>query len=585
MQHVDKLRQTLSVQGDNPISLETLYAFEQNALLSIVHFRRQYNSHLPPNRLPPEILGEIFESLRTRMAPNTASFTQPLYDYTDILSALTVCHRWYGIATARATLWTFIDFAHDRNAPAKLKRSRMAPLHIRFSLEVYASNVLVDFMRTHGDRLRELHLWAEDRATLSRLLGRLNVLGRNLAQLIVAAVRGSRTVAIRSLFLGSTPTLKALALKRTPWVPSNSFPNLTHLYLSSLTRLSIALLLGLLQHSPMLHLLHIDECDIDVSSFDGETTAAVPLPRLRFLSLGHVSFDPVHDFMHHLNVPGSVMLRLFSLRFWQHADEDEGFGDFLFTNPFTISNDFTRLEMVVGMNWRKLVAESDEPGSGGFWIDFVLHHTPLGLFSEDWEDWLYQLPQVLSLSSIQTLHLCLRVWDVLLHLSHYMPQVRTLAIEEHTPIPDTHPEVSAAHGMIAHLCELLLTDIPISFPNLESISIDASCNLPDPVLLLAGTMKRAQDGRRLRHLRIRVDPSRYTRDYITEQYTEICKHVDEVLFIDGEIWKWEVNEVWRADHDYWELRASEDPMHAMNYWYQVNSASDPDGHDSEDVTS
>lgn len=217
-------------------------------------------------------------------------------------------------------------------------------------------------MRYHGDRVRELHLWVKDLTSLSKLPGQLNVLADRLESIVLAGAQRGGSVAIRSLFLGQTPVLKSLAIQRVPWVPSNTFQNLTHLYLSRLPLFPIATFLSLLERTRELQLLHVDECAIDISGFDGWRTTVVPLPHLRNISLGHLALDPLPHVLSHLDLPAHVLLRLYSLRFWQQGEDD--FEALVLPNPFTISNDFTRLEIIVGDNWRKLVTESDQPGHG-----------------------------------------------------------------------------------------------------------------------------------------------------------------------------------------------------------------------------
>ncbi|KAI9062285.1 hypothetical protein FKP32DRAFT_853912 [Trametes sanguinea] len=546
----------------------TLYSLERSALYTIINLRRIYNSKRPPNRLPTEILGVIIESLRKRTKAHTGHLTQPLYDYTDVLSALRVCHRWYEVAIARATLWSYVDFSDDLNGSIRLRRSRAVPLHVRFSLDTYTPEALAELLRTHGPRILELHVWAQSPGVLVKLPSHLNVLANRVENLIVACVERSRSVTLRSLFLGMTPDLKALALQRTPWVPANVFPNLTHLYLSHMAQFPIGILLRLLHNTRVLQLLHLDECEIDISTFDSEVTKAVPMHSLRHLSLGHMRFDPACEVLLHVDLPAAAMLRLYALRLEEGDDAEEAFGDLLLSTPFRITNSFTRLEIVVGHNWRKVVAESGGRESGGFWTDFVHQAGGILVSERSWAEWLLWLPEMVSLSNIQTLHISLFVWDSFFHLASHMPQVRSLFVEEQHRIPEDDPTYREEHDMVVQVCRLLLSDIPMVFPNLQSLGIDALRSLPDPETINALLWKRDLDGRRLSSVKIRVDPSQYTTDYLTEAFISACTYVDELMFVDYDLWDWSVSEVWRVDHDYWELRPSEDPMRFMEHWYK-----------------
>ncbi|KAI0329149.1 hypothetical protein GY45DRAFT_1325389 [Cubamyces sp. BRFM 1775] len=572
--YIERLQHIVSEHADNdtPVSLDTLYSFERDALLSIIYLRRQYNSQRPPNRLPPEILGSIIESLRTRRKPDTADLTQPLYDYTDFLAAMRVCHRWYSVAIARATIWTYIDIAHECNPAERILRSRAASRDVRFSLDMYYPHVLVDFLRSHGSRVRELHLWAQNPREMYKLPRQMNVLAENLQRLIVACVERGSSVVMRSLLLGTTPHLKAIALQRAPWVPANNLPGLTHLYLSHLARFELGILLRLLHNTPMLQLLHIDECDIDQSTFDGDITKAVPLPHLRHFSLGHISIHSGCMVLRQLELPQNVMLRLYALRLQGGDDARHAFDTFMFLNPFVDSNTFTSLDIVVGENWRKVVVEGDDSDSGGLWFDFVYQAQCLAASERSWLSWLPRMPDMVSLANIQTLHVCLRRWDAFGVLALSLPQVRTLCVEEQVHITKNDPAFDRDGDMCYQIRSILSSDAPVVFPHLHSLRMDASGRLAKPKFLLSSVRKRHLDGRRLHSLAFRIGPLyRYDRIALTETFADYTQYVDEVSWFEEDAFEWKVSEVWRAEHDYWQLRPSEDPMLFMDHWYQARS--------------
>ncbi|KAI0653809.1 hypothetical protein C8Q70DRAFT_589485 [Cubamyces menziesii] len=537
--------------------------------MGIINLRRQYNSQRPPNRLPPEVLGSIIESLRARRVPSTVDLTAPLYDYADFLAAMRVCHRWYSVAIARATIWTYIDITHESSPAERLLRSRAASLDVRFSLDMYYPYVLVDFLRSHGSRVRELHLWAQNPRAMHKLPRQMNVLAEHLERLIVACVERGSSVVMRSLLLGVTPRLKAIALQRAPWVPANNLPDLTHLYLSHLARFELGYLIRLLHNTPALQLLHIDECDIYASNFDGDITKAVPLPHLRNFSVGHIPVEAGWVLLHQVQLPTNTMLRLYALRLEEGDDARDAYDEFAFPNPFTSSNTFTRLEILVGENWRKVVAEGDDKDSGGIWIDFVHQAQGLAASEGSWLSWLLWMPNMVSLANIHTLHISLRRWDDFCALALSLPQVRALCVEGKIK---RKPDGSSRSDMCDQIRMMLLSDTPVAFPHLQILRMDIAGRSIVPGFLRSGVRKRHLDGRRLRLLAFRIEPFYwYDREHFEREYADYRQYVDEVSWFEEDAFEWKVSEVWRTEHDYWQLRPSEDPMLFMDHWYQPRS--------------
>ncbi|KAH9891349.1 hypothetical protein C8Q73DRAFT_121355 [Cubamyces lactineus] len=569
--YVDRLQHIVSThdENDKPISLDTLYSFERDALLSIINLRRQYNSQRLPNRLPPEVLGSIIESLRARRVPSTNDLTAPLYDYTDFFAAMKVCHRWYSVAIARATIWTYIDIAHESSPAERVLRSRAASLDVRFSLDMYYPYVLVDFLRSHGSRVRELHLWAQNPRAMHKLPRQMNVLAEHLERLIVACVERGSSVVMRSLLLGVTPHMKAIALQRAPWVPANNLPSLTHLYLSHLARLELGILLRLLNNTPALQLLHIDECDFYASDFDVNITKAVPLPHLRSFSLGHIPVDLGCIVLDQVQLPTNVMLRVYALRLEEGDDARDAFDGLGFSNPFIDSNTFTHLEILIGENWRKVVVEGDDKESGGLWIDFVHQAQGLAASENSWLNWLLWLPQMVSLTNIQTLHVCLRRWDDFCALALSLPQVRTLCVEGQI---ESRPDWGSRSEMCSQIRTVLLSETPVAFPHLQTLRMDVFGRLITSSFLRSGVRKRHLDGRRLRSLAFRIEPFYWhDRERFEREYADYRQYVDEVSWFEEDAFEWKVSEVWRVEHDYWLLRPSEDPMLFMDHWYQIRT--------------
>ena len=86
--------------------------------------RRQFNAHVPINRLPIELLVEIFHYCR-----NSETFLSPFANLTK------VCHHWYDLVVNTPGLWAIIDLCNSACYSESLfrlwlRRTKDIPLHL-----------------------------------------------------------------------------------------------------------------------------------------------------------------------------------------------------------------------------------------------------------------------------------------------------------------------------------------------------------------------------------------------------------------------------------------------------------------------
>lgn len=252
------------------------------------------NSQQPINRIPPELLAQIFSMIQHHL-PGFLPLVGSGSDYPrgrDWLRILEVCRHWRGVAATFHSLWAIID--NDLRPLTFLKRSSESLLTVVFGLK-----------RTHFDqhslakiidelpRIRVLHIDFHHSGSLLDSSGLLTNSAPNFVSLSLLpnhqphmAVGLSSTLS--KLFMGEMPKLKQLCLGYfTSW-PQNYFKNLTHLCLFSqdtLTRPSTSEFLDFLESSPRLEKLALIEAG--PTRFISDDLPLVPIDRI--VALDHLT--------------------------------------------------------------------------------------------------------------------------------------------------------------------------------------------------------------------------------------------------------------------------------------------------------
>ncbi|PBK61514.1 hypothetical protein ARMSODRAFT_1025641 [Armillaria solidipes] len=252
------------------------------------------NSHQPINRIPPELLAQIFSMIQHHL-PGFLPLIGPSSDYPrarDWLRVLEVCRHWRGVAATFHSLWATID--NDLRPLIFLKRSSESLLTVVFGLN-----------KTHFDqhslakiimelpRIREFHIDFCHSGSLLESSGLLTNSAPNLVSLSLLPNHQPHMAAglsstLSKLFMGEMPKLKQLSLGYfTSW-PQNYFRNLTHLCLISqdtLTRPSTSEFLDFLELSPRLEKLAL--IDAGPTRYVSDDLPLVPIDRI--VALDHLT--------------------------------------------------------------------------------------------------------------------------------------------------------------------------------------------------------------------------------------------------------------------------------------------------------
>ena len=167
------------------------------------------NRLAPINRIPPEVLALIPDSLDTRDGDE------------DLIALTHVCQAWREIFISRSSLWANFDCTNADKTRVYLERSKSSPINLwlRRSYVLSPSDPFLQIIPNSIDRLKSLFVWGTPKnlqditAHLSHhapLLERLDIDGG-----------GSRPGLTTALFNGDLPSLREFRLRRVhtqlPW--------------------------------------------------------------------------------------------------------------------------------------------------------------------------------------------------------------------------------------------------------------------------------------------------------------------------------------------------------------------------------
>lgn len=194
-----------------------------------------YNSVSWPNRLPPEILSQIFILV--------ASYSRSRYGREDLkwVSVTHVCRHWRQTALDCLALWTDLSFVNAEFTRVMIKRSQSAPLSVCYGWndEKIPFDVLSDALAM-TQRLRSIILAScrepGERLALDPLLSVIARTAPALEHLEVYVFDNRQPVTLPTKFLeGTAPNLKCLRLNNIRFLRWNDLP----LPRPALTRLEI----------------------------------------------------------------------------------------------------------------------------------------------------------------------------------------------------------------------------------------------------------------------------------------------------------------------------------------------------------
>ncbi|KAI0757789.1 hypothetical protein C8Q80DRAFT_1135394 [Daedaleopsis nitida] len=549
------------------------------------------NIAAPVNRLPPDVLFSIFrlfvDEIEAQMKKQVLPMEPTTRVNTDSLIRLThVCRYWRSVALNAPTLWTCCDnrkitklftfFERSRNCLVSLHfgvvrvRSSGSPEEYRTNwraIHERVGNLLVLLESSRLRRLRRLDL----KLTLDckyQTVPFSDLCVPNLECFTISTDEELYDLPHRQtlwvpILAGHTNLLKALAIWSVRnWLPSNIFPNLTHLTLSfrdvCATPRDLAIILG---RTPRLEYLFVDLLiHRSQPSLLPVSDHPITLDRMRSLVFSSCAYTLVMPVMKSLVLPGHCLVRLDEMHI---CVETDGHADPL--PPLPVIQHVRHMDIISDKYALLLATDDSSCGCGFFFQTFYETYTP---DADGWNPWLLNLPTMIPLANITSLRLNIHpahtFWPALLcHLSGIVELSAVIGAWQ--PIhPNPYP--------MRVFCDLLSQDSPVLCPNIrtlrvQALYVQAAAAATRFYQSLASMLAaRACTGHQISHLEVQLALT-LGRDFAgadkpsygpPESYAVLKEHVDSVRLVPAgpPLCEFTVREVW-ADSDgmerYWRL--------------------------------
>ncbi|KAM5537498.1 hypothetical protein V8D89_008825 [Ganoderma adspersum] len=383
------------------------------------------------------------------------------------------------------------------------------------------------------------------------------------------------------LLNGETSSLRALGLLPVvDWLPSSTFPCLTHLVLYFGPETAELVhpfdLLRLLSNTPVLQFLHVDFVVYEIPYMGNWQLPSepIPLPHLRSLLFTDSSYKVLPMVLPRLSLPEDVFIRLQEIT---NNFPVEGLADPL--PPLSI-RPVTSLDVV--MQGEQLLMVADGPTSG-LWLaaQHDLHGFPE---PQDWGDWLLSLHECLTLTHVTHLHIYVEGWETFwpAFLAH-LPQLTHLAALFGGSSDEPDFVTGTCDCPTTTFCNALDQGTPMPCPALDTVMIewprevtheDFVC-LPQILDMLEA---RTEAGHPIRRVVVQV-PATPSFDQAQHlNFLELNKligtgcppgteyEVVEKAGAGSGLCAFEMREVWKVDGEdmYWEVGEREKPHYDLS---------------------
>ncbi|KZT06202.1 uncharacterized protein LAESUDRAFT_183941 [Laetiporus sulphureus 93-53] len=247
----------------------------------IALLRQTQNSFRPMVRLPPEILGEIFQyacswCFRCHLAQRWTGLKEVLQSLCKVLH---VCCHWRIVAHGVPALWNCLDNSYPLAEHFFLERSRTGDLAVRIRIgESNEDGDFEHFFKSHSLRLRELHMWiGYEEVSPDFCIKPIRLRRLNLSTRFTRSTPSFATM----LFTACSSSLEQMQLEGLDGIPHHRFDNLTYLQLV-FVRASVPEFLELLSNCPNLTDLQLFHPKIREGSANDDYVLSLPnLRRLR----------------------------------------------------------------------------------------------------------------------------------------------------------------------------------------------------------------------------------------------------------------------------------------------------------------
>ena len=204
--------------------------------------RSTVNAIRPVNRLPAEVLAEIFTFLHPRI----------LHRYLPLIRATHVCRHWRNVISSTPGSWVWINPKWGGLLPLSLRLSGSAPIEVEVSSLENFNDAFVDLLLPHHERIASFTLGfsAATRGYCSQIVSRLRCMP-NLRLLSVIAEPGL-TPHLLPILSGGMPHLETITLPFFSY--GQQVAQLTHLTTMNITvdYSALADILGLFVNNPKL---------------------------------------------------------------------------------------------------------------------------------------------------------------------------------------------------------------------------------------------------------------------------------------------------------------------------------------------
>ena len=235
------------------------------------------NNFVPVNRLPPEVLGLIPSSLRSKR---------------DLINATAVCRHWRNILLSSPDLWSDIDCSGSRGPLREhmfrecLERSRTVPLNVRLTSVRYLPDIT-----PHLARFSTLEIELTVPGQFGRIASCFSKPAPILRSLSISGAAPWTQVGVSippGLFGGDFTSLRKLrAVGFSSLKLHQHFPQLTRFDMKghAHTTLKTDAMLEALERMPLLEVLHVKFCADYHPPSSPSTLRLVTLPKLKEVEL------------------------------------------------------------------------------------------------------------------------------------------------------------------------------------------------------------------------------------------------------------------------------------------------------------
>ncbi|KAH9943677.1 hypothetical protein B0H21DRAFT_865644 [Amylocystis lapponica] len=488
---------------NHSLSTDVIWAIEDTQLEFLSLIRSSLNSRAPIHRFPAEILIIIFGFVPDTTPADSTSLWPGTYAHScEIVALSQVCRYWHDITLGTPSLWTSIHQRGVRCMPSRVAQARLVMRSGGAPLNLHVHNSRKSLMKRVSGRIQDLTI-TDKAVTPGEIPNHLTFRVRRLERLVVDG-SGSRseTSSAVLLFQGDAPLLRVLVLIRVNWIPSNDFPNLTHLCLSFKEPLTfrpgkcdLQALLKLLSHTSRLQELLLASTRWNTQGVGIDMTQSISLNKMHRLGFHAVPLTCAATLLSHIRLPSNISLTVTGP--WKRRRKLNR------VNSPILSYEFSRLDAMHSITRCRFRQEGSVPSSsivvasscsairlqmGGDkqqWVPVLCDNLPqLSGIEEFWVESALTAPKI----AIR------KVSPIMPTLLDAMPSLKTLLLFIHN-VADRD------------ICLRFLTDLPLRCPELTTIHIDIGDRMRLDMKALAEVVAfRAQHGHPLSQVTVDCRP-------------------------------------------------------------------------------